>query len=136
MLQLFREFFWMVFPILGMGLGAFAIWNEFSRQRKALDVLKIYADKGVEPPASVLEVLSRASTSRPVRSEGPVQAAMPRAAFFFVLATGLAVMAVWSLFSSTGWSFTMGLGLGAFALAAVGAGAYVAGKSPRPSDEP
>ena len=63
MADLFRHFFWLIFPILGMGMGAFAIWNEFSRQKKALEVLKVYAEKGQEPPESVMQILGRARAS-------------------------------------------------------------------------
>src|ERR1700761_3337371 len=91
MVELFREFFWLIFPIFGMGIGAFSIWNEFSRQKKALEVLKVYAEKGTEPPESVLEVLNRAST-RPRRRGSRWSSA----AFFGVFAAGFAGLAIWT----------------------------------------
>ena len=47
MIELFREFFWLIFPILGMGIAFMAVAGEFGRQKKALEVLRTYAEKGV-----------------------------------------------------------------------------------------
>ena len=67
MADLFRQFFWIIFPVFGMCMGAFAIWNEFSRQKKALEVLKIYAEKGTEPPESVRAIERRTARSADVQ---------------------------------------------------------------------
>ncbi len=114
MADLFRQFFWIIFPVLGMGMGAFSIWNEFSRQKKALEVLKVYAEKGTEPPESVISVLNRAST-RPRRPG----AGWSRAAFFGVLAIGFAGMAIWTGLDGGPFSFATGWTIAAIALGAL-----------------
>jgi hypothetical protein len=131
MVELFREFFWIIFPVLGMGMGAFAIWNEFSRQKKALEVLKIYAEKGTEPPASVLEVLNRASMRQRRRSPS-----LSGAAFFGVLSAGFAAMAVWTYVNSGLDQFVVGWTIAAIALGALFASNLVAAlTAPRQNDQ-
>ena len=55
--DLFREFFWLIFPIFGMGIAVFAIWMAHSSKRKTLDLLRIYAQQGKEPPQALLDAL-------------------------------------------------------------------------------
>ena len=88
MVQLFREFFWLIFPVLGMGIAFMAVAGEFGRQKRALDVLRTYAEKGVEPPPSVLAVLSRASSDK---KRNP----LANFAFFSNLALGFGAVALW-----------------------------------------
>jgi len=132
MADLFREFFWIIFPIFGMGMGAFAIWNEFSRQKKALEVLKVYAEKGTEPPPSVLEVLNRAST----RDRRPRGSRWATAAFFGILSAGFAGMAIWNAADRGPFAFVTGWTIAAIALGAVCASNVVAAlTAPRQNDQ-
>lgn len=114
----FGDFFWLL-PIGGMALGAFAIWNEYDRQRKALDVLKVYAEKGQEPPESVLAVLNRASApggAPPAQQRGP----WASVAFFAVLTLGFGAVALWFAQGDPqkAWVFIVGFAITAFAMAA------------------
>ena len=132
MLQLFREFFWIIFPVLGMGIGAFAIWNEFSRQKKALEVLKVYAEKGQEPPESVLALLNRSSSPG-----GGARARNPWAqvVYFGVMAAGFGAVTFWFA-QGPGWPFVLGFGIASFALAALAASTAVqALTTPRKNDQ-
>jgi hypothetical protein len=56
--ELFREFYWLIFPIMGMGIAVFAIWMAFNHKRRTLDLLRIYAEQGKEPPPSLVEALT------------------------------------------------------------------------------
>ena len=102
MIELFREFFWLIFPILGMGIAFMAVAGEFGRQKKALEVLRTYAEKGVEPPANVLAVLSRASSENKKNPKASF-------AFFTIMALGFIFVAGW--FNGTGgsWPFVLRL---------------------------
>jgi|GEM_PF-1651328 len=136
MAQLVREFFWIIFPVLGMGIGALAVWNEFSRQKKALEVLKVYAEKGVEPPASVLAVLNRAAMAggRMQRDRN----AWGSTVFCGVMAAGFAGLAVWSAqgdLRQTG-AFVLGFTIIAFSLVAVGLGTLVTALTSKRQDGP
>lgn len=133
MADLFRQFFWMIFPIFGMGFAAFAVWNEFSRQKKALEVLKVYAEKGTEPPESVVAVLTRASTGR---RGGSNSNPFAQAAYFGVMAVGFAGLTTWFAFHPNLWIFTTGFAICGFALAALAASSLVQGLTTRRSDAP
>lgn len=115
MIELFREFFWLIFPILGMGIAFVAVLGEFSRQKRALEVMRVYAEKGTEPPASVLAVLSRAS------SDSKKRPPMASFVFFLIMGLGFAFVAAW--FNSNGgeWPLVLGFGIAAFVMAALAA---------------
>lgn len=71
--DLFREFFWLIFPIFGMGIGVFAIYMAHRSKRRALDILRIYAEQGKEPPQAVIDALTLDSDqlfSRNLRDSG------------------------------------------------------------------
>ncbi|HEY1837255.1 MAG TPA: hypothetical protein VGG36_06335 [Rhizomicrobium sp.] len=114
MIELFREFFWLIFPILGMGIAFVAVFGEFSRQKRALEVLRVYAEKGTEPPASVLAVLSRASSDKKRNPKASF-------AFFLVLALGFIFVAGWFNSNMGAWPLVLGFGIAAFVMAALAA---------------
>ena len=128
MVELFREFFWLIFPILGTGIAFVAVFGEFARQRRALDVLRVYAEKGTEPPASVLSVLSRASAESKKRNP------LASFVFFLVMALGFTFTAGWFNSSPGAWPFVLGFGITAFVMAALAASNLVlvfTGHAPR-----
>jgi hypothetical protein len=112
MIELFREFFWLIFPILGMGIAFMAVAGEFGRQKKALDVLRTYAEKGTEPPASVLAVLSRASSEK---KKNPWASFV----FFLVMAIGFIFTAGWFNGNGGSWPFILGFAITSFVMAAL-----------------
>jgi hypothetical protein len=116
-----------------MGMGAFAIWNEFSRQKKALEVLKVYAEKGTEPPESVIAVLNRATTDQKGASH---RNPFAQAAYFGVMSVGFAGLTVWFSFHPDGWMFTTGFAIASFALAALAASSLVQGLTAKRPDAP
>jgi hypothetical protein len=130
MADIFRQFFWLIFPVLGMCFAAFAVWNEFSRQKKALEVLKVYAEKGTEPPESVLMVLNRASVSHKHRNH------FAEAAFAGVMALGFGGLTFWCAMASAPQAFIAGFALCGFSLAALGAASLVQGLTARRPDAP
>lgn len=118
MIELFREFFWLIFPILGMGIAFMAVAGEFGRQKRALEVLRVYAEKGTEPPPSVLAVLSRASSE-------PKKNPMAGFALYAVLAIGFGAVALWAGHMSLGWTFELGFGIAALVMLAIAASRLV-----------
>lgn len=113
MVELFREFFWLIFPVLGMGIAFVAVFGEFSRQKRALEVLRVYAEKGAEPPASVLAVLSRASSDDKKRNP------MAGFAFFLIMALGFGGVAWWFNNGVGAWPFVLGFSIAGFVMAAL-----------------
>jgi len=54
-------YYGLIIALAGMGIGALAIWTEHKRKEKTLEVLRTYAEKGVEPPAAMLQSLNEAA---------------------------------------------------------------------------
>lgn len=60
--NLFHAYWWLIFPVLGMGLGFFAIYSEFRHKNEMLKLVKSYVDQGKEPPEAFLERLEKGSS--------------------------------------------------------------------------
>jgi len=48
--HLFRDFWWLLFPLSWFVLGAFRSWMSYRESRETLDLIKTYAASGREPP--------------------------------------------------------------------------------------
>lgn len=52
--SLFRDYWWLIFPIGAFLFGAWDRWLSYRRSRDHLDLIRTYADQGKEPPAALL----------------------------------------------------------------------------------
>jgi hypothetical protein len=63
MIDLFRHFWWLMFPIMGMAYGLIGMIAGMNQQRRAQDraaeLLRTYAEQGKEPPPELLRALSQ-----------------------------------------------------------------------------
>jgi hypothetical protein len=57
--EIYWYIFWIGFVLVMTGGMAFAGIINHRRNMKALDILKMYAEKGIEPPPAVFEALAR-----------------------------------------------------------------------------
>jgi hypothetical protein len=57
--DLFRDFWWLLFPIGAMALGAFRAWLDYRARREVVETLRELAAKGQEPPAALVAALNR-----------------------------------------------------------------------------
>lgn len=57
--DLFRDFWWLMFSMGFMALGAFRAWLNYRARREVIDVLRDLAAKGQEPSAALLAQLHR-----------------------------------------------------------------------------
>ena len=57
--ELFRDFWWLIFPIWGLAMGAWHSMAAYRRQKAMLDLVRTYADKGQQPPEALLAALGR-----------------------------------------------------------------------------
>lgn len=57
--DLFRDYWWLMFPLFWLIGGAFHSAQGYRRDRDRLDLIKTYADKGQEPPEALLKALDR-----------------------------------------------------------------------------
>ena len=51
--ELFRSYWWLVFPLSWGVFGVFQSWLAYRDRRDALDVLRSYAKAGREPPPAL-----------------------------------------------------------------------------------
>lgn len=55
--DLFRSYWWLLFPIAFFVFGAWDRWLAYKRAQAHLDLLRTYATQGKEPPAELLKVV-------------------------------------------------------------------------------
>lgn len=57
--DLFREYWWLLFPLAWFVSSGVSRFLNYRRQRETLNLLRTYAEKGQEPPEALLKVLDR-----------------------------------------------------------------------------
>jgi hypothetical protein len=55
--DLFRSYWWLMFPLAWMIIGGFRGWLDLQRRRASLDLIKHLADSGKDIPAGLIEKL-------------------------------------------------------------------------------
>jgi len=56
--ELFRSYWWLVFPLSWGVFGVFRSWLAYRARHDALDVLRSYAEAGREPPPALVARLN------------------------------------------------------------------------------
>jgi hypothetical protein len=120
--QLFREFWWLMFPIFGMGMGLWGMVSSERRSRDVMNVIKSYVDQGKEVPPELLR-MAQADWQGDQSYQTPRQSNWWSFFTFAALATGFTVG--WWFVRAEMWSFaflivavTMGiLAIGALVIA-------------------
>jgi hypothetical protein len=57
--DLFRSYWWLMFPLAWFVFGGFQSFLNYRRQKETLNLIRTYAEKGQEPPAGLLKVLEQ-----------------------------------------------------------------------------
>jgi len=57
--DLFRSFWWLIFPLSWFVVGGFRSWLSYKANRDTLDLLKSYAASGREPPPELVAKLNK-----------------------------------------------------------------------------
>lgn len=57
--DMFRQFWWLIFPLGWFAFGAYQSWLSYRANRDTLDLIKTYAEAGREPPPELLAKLSK-----------------------------------------------------------------------------
>lgn len=123
--DLFRSYWWLLFPLAWFIGSGWTSWLNYRRQRETLDIVRRYADSGREVPPELMKVLDK-----PIDSETEFWGAGINAssgsggrgghAFSLVMFTALAAgfaYAAWSDFYGAGEAFTIvAIVMGAIAL--------------------
>ena len=55
--DIFRSYWWLMFPIGFFVFGAWDRWLAYQRSRDHLDLIKTYADQGKEPPPELVKAI-------------------------------------------------------------------------------
>ncbi len=57
--ELFRDFWWLIFPIFGMAMAFRGNASTERSQQRVLDLIRSYTDRGKEPPPELLAMAQR-----------------------------------------------------------------------------
>ncbi|WP_369060134.1 hypothetical protein ABOZ73_01490 [Caulobacter sp. 73W] len=98
--DLFRSYWWLLFPLFGFACAGWDSWLKFRRQQATIDLLKTYAAKGAEPPAQLLEALERPPSESGANGVGGKgrEGHLYSVVMFGVMALGFTYAAVTDLF--------------------------------------
>ena len=141
--DLFRSYWWLLFPIGWMIYGGFTSWLNYRRQRDAISLIRAYADKGQQPPEALLKLMEKPIDSETEFWKSNGQSDTPRPAqarqywslfgLFAVLSLGFGVaMNVNGGLDGGGWPYgVVALTMGAVAIWAL-INACFLGRTPRP----
>ena len=117
--QLFRDFWWLLFPLGWLVAGGFNSLLNYQRQKRALELMRTYAEKGQEPPESLIRLLGKGSDGD--ASITPQASVERDAAGYWSLVALFAVMSLG--FAGAGYFTNLDRGTGAFFIVAVTLGA-------------
>ena len=59
--EVFRSYWWLLFPIGFFVFGAFDRWLSYKRSRDHLDLLRAYTSQGKDPPPELLKTVRDAA---------------------------------------------------------------------------
>ncbi|MDC7684286.1 hypothetical protein PQU92_13435 [Asticcacaulis sp. BYS171W] len=54
----FHQYWWLIFPILGMGMGFFSMYSAHRARTEKIRLIRFYVEQGKEPPPALLATLS------------------------------------------------------------------------------
>lgn len=137
--DLFRSYWWLLFPLAWFVSAGFSSFLNYRRQKDTLKLIQTYADKGQEPPAALLKVLDRpidADTEMftggsSSRSGRPGDGSWFSVVLFGVMAAGFAY-ASWADIYGAGEAFLIvSFVLGALCLASLVSALRSGGRGPR-----
>lgn len=119
--DLFRSYWWLLFPLGWFVAAGWSSWLRYRRQRDTLDLVRRYADKGEQPPPELLRLIERGQADADegggsygtASPEFPWQAQM---VLFLVLTAGFGY-AAWTDLYGAGGAF----GIVTFVMGAVAA---------------
>lgn len=135
--DLFRSYWWLLFPLAWFVFGGFSSFLNYRRQRDALKLIQTYAEKGQEPPAALLALIDKPIDgsgmwdSSSDNSGRPGDGAWFSVVLFGVMAAGFAY-ASWSDIYGAGEAFLIvSFVLGALCLASLVSALRSGGRGPR-----
>lgn len=117
--SLFRDYWWLIFPIFGMAMGVAGMFSSERRSRDVIALIKSYTDQGKEPPPELLRLAAKdwdedgVVTSPQARAQGAGWTFFT----FAALTAGFAVAYAFTKNEDFSWVFlAVAVGMAVFAL--------------------
>lgn len=98
--ELFRDFWWLIFPVGFLIAGGFNSLLGYKRQQDALKLIRTYAEKGQEPPAALLKILERPIDDEPASKKDNNDGLWFSVVLFAVMAVGFGYGAYTDMYGS------------------------------------
>jgi hypothetical protein len=57
--DLFRQFWWLIFPLFGMFMAVNGMFTSERRSRDVINLIRSYTDRGQEPPPELLKLAAK-----------------------------------------------------------------------------
>lgn len=95
--ELFSRFWWLIFPLYYMVARSIRLSRRTTSQDRAMEILRIYAAKGEQPPPEVMKALTQ-MTSHPDDEYGTGGATDPSGGYRMAPRTGSAGSWWWTCF--------------------------------------
>ncbi len=118
--DLFRDYWWLIFPIFGMAMGVAGMFSSERRSRDVIALIKSYTDQGKEPPPELVRLAAKDWDEDGVITS-PQSRAQSNGWSFFTFAA-LAVgfgLAYWFIHPTEDWAWiflAVAAGMGVMAL--------------------
>lgn len=98
--ELFRDFWWLIFPVGFLIAGAFNSLLGYKRQQDTLKLIRTYAEKGQEPPAALLKILEQPVDDEPASKKDNNDGLWFSVVLFAVMAVGFGYGAYTDMYGS------------------------------------
>jgi hypothetical protein len=117
--DLFRQFWWLIFPLFGMAMGILGMFTSERRSRDVIALIRSYTDQGKEPPPELLKLAAKDwdEDGVPTSPQARAQGAGWTFFTFAALTAGFAVAYAFTRNEDWSWVFlAVAAGMGVFAL--------------------
>jgi hypothetical protein len=135
--DLFRSYWWLIFPLGWFVASGFSSLLNYRRQRDTLKLIQTYAEKGQEPPAALLKVLERPidadDDAWQTRNQGgrPGDGSWFSVVLFGVMSAGFGYASYTDIYGASDAFLIVSFVLGALCLASLVSALRSGGRGPR-----
>ncbi|HYC74565.1 hypothetical protein [Brevundimonas sp.] len=136
--DLFRSYWWLLFPLAWFVFGGFSSFLNYRRQKDTLKLIQSYAERGQEPPPALLKLLEQPIDDSGVwhpssgdRSGRPGDGAWFSVVLFGVMAAGFAYASYADIYGAGQAFLIVSFVLGALCLASLVSALRSGGRDPR-----
>jgi hypothetical protein len=107
--ELFRGYWWLIFPLFGMFMAFWGMFSSERRTRHLLELMKSYSDQGKDPPPDLVRMVAQSVDEYGVHTPSSPQNRMSERLWSFVtfaaLAAGFATAYAFTNMHAEDWSW-------------------------------